>query len=399
MNQFHTVGHPIKAPGVLKPLLIGCLAIAACNLPAQESPEMPSFSLKPNLSVRQEGFTAQYSPTFQGFEAKQPLNDAASTPQTGGLRVKGLYIIPAGQVEKPRAKEAIAAILAIMQSHYLKMLGVTFEFDPEVSVLRSKNSVVQAVDWDNNMHFIKTNFAQEFLTKRNIVVSVLEGTDGDAGGTGGVLKMTGDFWDDCYDLFINRPHLLSTELAGWSHELGHAFGLMHSSDTKDCLADLDIDMGTLPNLLMEQTGRLGTVYDYPLAKEEKKMLLDSTYCASCLEFRDGRPAPLRYLRLKKGQASQSANGRNVEMIEFHDGSQGRGTLSKDASGKWLERNLPGATRFTFNEVGRDDWSVYLEDRSRNVALQINLFTSKILYGTIGAADKTPIYDIVWSKKK
>ena len=369
--------------------ILGFASLNAQNLslqPITEPQELQSSLFMNNAS---SSYAADETPT--GHQLHSPIVATS-------LRVKGLYIVPVGQVEKPRAKEAIAAILAIMQSHYLKMLGVTFEFDPEVSVLRSNYSVTDAVDWNNNYNFIKTNLGQEFLNNRNIVVSVLEGTAGDAGGWGGVLKMTGSFWNSTYDIFINRPHMLATELAGWSHELGHAFGLMHSLDTKNCMTKLNIDMGTLPSLLMQQTDKFRTLYEYPLAKEEKKMLLDSTYSVSCLAFRGDRPAPLRYLRLTSGQATQSANGRNVEMIEFHNGAEGRGTLARDASGKWLERDLLGTTRFSFNEVGRDDWSVYLQDPGRNVALQIDLYTSKVMYGAIGASTKSPIYNILWSKK-
>jgi hypothetical protein len=384
----------------------------------QPKSDMKNFQLIVLTILSFAGLNAQNSGFVQPFEAQEQLNSLVVknteysyamdetqpasqllvAPVATRLRVKGLYIVPAGQVEKPRAKEAIAAILAIMQSPYLKMLGVTFEFDPEVSVLRSNYSVADAVDWNKNYDFIKANFGQEFLSNRNIVISVLEGTTGDAGGSFGVLKMTGTFWNNCYDIFINRPHMLSTELAGWSHELGHAFGLMHSLDTKNCLAKLNIDMGTLPSLLMQQTDKFRTLYEYPLAKEEKKMLLDSTYSVSCLAFRGDRPAPLRYLRLTSGQATQSANGRNVEMIEFHNGAEGRGTLARDASGKWLERDLLGNARFSFNEVGRDDWSVYLQDPGRNVALQIDLYTSKVMYSAIGASTKSSIYNILWSKK-
>lgn len=399
MLLFHSLCLRAQAAGLLKSLLLCFLGMATQTLLAQgnlatlnlTTPSL--FETRESLSnfgVKNTGLSYVADETRSEHQLLSPI-------VATNLRVKGLYIVPVGQTEKPRAKEAIAAILAIMQSHYLKMLGVTFEFDPAVSVLRSNYNVTDAVSWDNNVNFIKTNFGQEFLNNRNVVVSVLEGTTGDAGGYGGVLKMTGSFWNNCYDIFINRPHLLSTELAGWSHELGHAFGLMHSSDTKTCLAGLNIDMGTLPNLLMQQTGKLGTLYEYPLAKEEKKMLLDSTYSKSCLQFRSDRPAPLRYLRLTSGQASQSANGRNVEMIEYHNGAEGRGTLSKDASGKWVERNLLGTTSFTFNEVSRDDWSVYLQDPSRNVALQIDLYTSKVMYGVVGG-NKTPIYNILWSKK-
>lgn len=399
MLLFHPICLRVETIKLLKSLLLCGLAITIQTLAAQgnsatqNSTIFQPFEIQEPLSNFAVGNTAHNYVADETRPEHQLLSPIVAT----NLRVKGLYIVPVGQTEKPRAKEAIAAILAIMQSHYLKMLGVTFEFDPEVSVLRSNYNVADAVSWDNNFNFIKTNFGQEFLNNRNVVVSVLEGTTGDAGGYGGVLKMTGSFWNNCYDIFINRPHLLSTELAGWSHELGHAFGLTHSSDAKKCLAGLNIDMGTLPNLLMQQTGKLGTLYEYPLAKEEKKMLLDSTYSKSCLQFRSDRPAPLRYLRLTSGQASQSANGRNVEMIEYHNGADGRGTLSKDASGKWVERNLLGTTSFTFNEISRDDWSVYLQDPSRNVALQIDLYTSKVMYGNIGG-NKTPIYSILWSKK-
>lgn len=129
---------------------------------------MKNFQLIVLTILSFAGLNAQNSGFVQPFEAQEQLNSlvvknteysyAMDETQPASqllvalvatrLRVKGLYIVPAGQVEKPRAKEAIAAILAIMQSHYLKMLGVTFEFDPEVSVLRSNYSVADAVDWN-----------------------------------------------------------------------------------------------------------------------------------------------------------------------------------------------------------------------------------------------------------
>ncbi len=355
-------------------------------------------TLIPNPELEEKAATLNYSINSESVEALIAKNELSNPPFETRLRVKGLYIIPTGQTEKPRAKEAIAAILSIIQSHYLKQLGVTFEFDPVVAVVRSNYNVRDAVEWKNNLNFIKTNLRQEYVINRTVVISVLEGTSGDAGGSFGVLKMTGDFWSSCYDLFLNKPYLLSSELAGWSHELGHAFGLMHSEDTKSCLKDLNVDMGKLPNLLMQQTTKLSTVYDYPFAKEEKKLLLDSTYNPSCLEFRGDRPAPIRYLKYNQVQQNKTTTGRNVVMVEYYSPSMNRGALIKDASGKWLEKDLTGKTSFTFNEVGRDDWSVYLQDPSRNVALQLDLHTLQVKYGSIGATSMTPIYNILWAKK-
>ena len=60
-----------------------------------------------------------------------------ANPPTGRLKVRGVYIIPSGQQEKPQGKEAIAAILAMMQWHFLQQIGVTFEYEPEVAIIRT----------------------------------------------------------------------------------------------------------------------------------------------------------------------------------------------------------------------------------------------------------------------
>ncbi len=60
-----------------------------------------------------------------------------ASPPTGRLKVRGVYIVPSGQQEKPGAKAAIASILAMMQWHFLQQIGVTFEYEPEVAVIRT----------------------------------------------------------------------------------------------------------------------------------------------------------------------------------------------------------------------------------------------------------------------
>lgn len=46
-------------------------------------------------------------------------------------------------------------------------------------------------------------------------------------------------------------------------------------------------------------------------------------------------------------------------------------------GKWVEDN--GSSSYTFNEVGRDEWSVYLYDPNRLVSIQLDLYTKEIKY--------------------
>ena len=139
--------------------------------------------------------------------------------------------------------------------------------------------------------------------------TVVEGCPGSAAfGSPGVTRIQQGFWANVYNAFINdRPKLAST-LPAWSHELGHAFGLNHTGETtKDCLLKkYQVDMGTLPSLLMWQLSAFPTVYEYPFHKDEIKMLLDSTYCQNCLIPRGDRPAAVRYLRATKVQENNSA---------------------------------------------------------------------------------------------
>jgi hypothetical protein len=64
------------------------------------------------------------------------------------------------------------------------------------------------------------------------------------------------------------------------------------------------------------------------------------------------------------------------------------------AGTWAERTPgSGENRFTFNEVARDDWSVYLRDDSRNVSIQLDLFQRKVYY-TEGNGPRQELYAIV-----
>lgn len=64
---------------------------------------------------------------------------------------------------------------------------------------------------------------------------------------------------------------------------------------------------------------------------------------------------------------------------------------------WLEEgSVPNRTRFAFTEVQRDDWSIYLEDRGRNVSIQLDLYRKEVRYAPIGG-QRQPLYAISYAR--
>lgn len=207
----------------------------------------------------------------------------AQAQQSKVLQV--LYVIPKGQTAKPDANQAIAAIMTIIQRHYFQQLGVTFALkNPLVTTVNSPQDAAGAIDWNNHVNLIKTSLANDYLVNQNVVFAILEGTTGEAGGSWNTVKMTGTFWNEAYQAYKTNPATLPTKLHGWSHELGHAFGLLHTSDAKTCFANQKVDLGNLPSLIMQKSNDLGSVYNYPFLPQEKKLLLEPTYYPMCRPF-------------------------------------------------------------------------------------------------------------------
>jgi len=87
------------------------------------------------------------------------------------------------------------------------------------------------------------------------------------------------------------------------------------------------------------------------------------------------------------------NGRNVNKVTHASGS-----FNENTPGKWLEM-APNNGRYKFEETNRDDWSVYLFDKSRDISIQLDLHDKKIyiywerpgrrvLYNITGATSKS-----------
>ena len=68
---------------------------------------------------------------------------------------------------------------------------------------------------------------------------------------------------------------------------------------------------------------------------------------------------------------QRVDGRNLSRVD-HDGGR-----FEQGDGGWTEYGADGRAKFRFEETGRDEWSVYLIDRSRNVALQLDVHRNMI----------------------
>lgn len=221
-----------------------------------------------------------------------PLNNSPAQSKSRLLQV--LYVIPNGQTARPDADRAIREIMTIIQRHYQKQLGITFGLkSPLVTTVNIQEDASYAVNWDNNVKLVKTRLTDDYVNNENVVFTIIEGTTGDAGGSWNIVKMTGGFWDTAYKTYKQTPKDLPNQLHGWAHELGHAFGLLHTSDAKPCFARSGIDLGTLPSLIMQKSGDMGSIYNYPFLGQEKKLLLDSSYIPGCRPFLSESGAPAR----------------------------------------------------------------------------------------------------------
>ena len=85
-------------------------------------------------------------------------------------------------------------------------------------------------------------------------------------------------------------------------------------------------------------------------------------------------------------ASSQVNGQNVVLVAVPNGQ-----YSMTEAGHWA-REVNNGQHFEFTEAGRDEWSVYLNDASRGLKLQLDLREKKVFQ--LIAAEKKAIFPIV-----
>ncbi|MDF1814180.1 MAG: hypothetical protein P1V20_18390 [Verrucomicrobiales bacterium] len=78
-------------------------------------------------------------------------------------------------------------------------------------------------------------------------------------------------------------------------------------------------------------------------------------------------------------SASGVNGTNVTGTTYTDPDSGQSVpIKRTGNGVWVEYSPNG--QFQFTEVQRDEWSVYLYDANRGMAMQIDLHQKKITYG-------------------
>ncbi len=86
-------------------------------------------------------------------------------------------------------------------------------------------------------------------------------------------------------------------------------------------------------------------------------------------------------------SSSKLSGWLVRKVGFNQGA-----FTNKGNKNWVETGARNEVRFNFREVARDDWSVYLHDASRDVNIQLDLHTRKVMYNA-GNDPRTPLYAI------
>ena len=91
-------------------------------------------------------------------------------------------------------------------------------------------------------------------------------------------------------------------------------------------------------------------------------------------------ARLAVVVLLSGHVAQAqVNGQNVTVVHFGANGAEQGTYREVGDKRWIETGADGAKRFSFEETGRDEWSVYLNDATRGMNVQLDLYLKEVKF--------------------
>jgi len=160
------------------------------------------------------------------------------------------------------------------------------------------------------------------------------------------------------------------------------------------LLEIDLFYGRLRGLIEAVDLRIDDVGDLVAELDAPASILDLDGSASDVvslrealrrfdEFVDAGPGAM------VRQVVEST-GLTVNAVRFADGS-----FQETDLGKWGEFDARRHKVFSFDEVGRDEWSVYLHDPSRSIDLQLDLHRRKVGFRFVGQPYRD-LYNIVHS---
>jgi hypothetical protein len=315
-------------------------------------------------------------------------------------QVQVVYVLPRDVEPLPNAEAAIAAMMATVQQHYFRELGRTFQLrTPLVTVVRH-DQTAQALTAAMALNrgrvtgdLIASRFRADFEYRENVILFVVEGVSlPTATGGGNVVVIPMNFWRSIHQHFMRSPGDLHRAglLHGWSHELGHAFGLSHTEEgTRPCFARFGVAMGPFPSLIMQKTTDRPSLFDYPFMPDEKRLLLEETYYPICRSLLGNRPHASRHLRHPlpaalavppAPPAVPAVTGLDVRRVGFRTGA-----FHMTEPGQWVEEDASGRARFAFVEQHRDARRVTLADAPRGIRIQLDVAARRVEVSQNGGA--------------
>ena len=126
-----------------------------------------------------------------------------------------------------------------------------------------------------------------------------------------------------------------------------------------------------------------------------KITKDSTYETERLIIRPTTTEDAEFI-YEVMNSSSKMNGWLASEVTYGNNRGAKlGTFVETENKAWQEISLKDGMH-NFTETHRDQWSVYLQDKSRNVFIQLDLHTKKVMY-SLGNKTKTYLYSISAAK--